>query len=73
LPLQSVEQLYSVERPIDDSERLLALLQRSILAKLELRQPFEKSGFPTGQKRRFLIFATEPSEAPSRLVPALPA
>jgi hypothetical protein len=35
-------------------------LQRSILTKLELREPFEKSGFPTGQKRRFLIFATEP-------------
>jgi hypothetical protein len=41
-------------------------LQRSILTKLELRQPFEKSGFPTGQKRRFLIFATEPSQIPSR-------
>jgi hypothetical protein len=38
-------------------------LQRSILTKLELRGLFEKSGFPTGQKRRFLIFATEPYAA----------
>ena len=37
-----------------------ALLQSSILTKLELRELFEKTGFPTGQKRRFLIFATEP-------------
>jgi transglutaminase-like putative cysteine protease len=35
-------------------------LQSSILTKFELRELFEKTGFPTGQKRRFLIFATEP-------------
>jgi hypothetical protein len=42
----------------------MALLQRSILTKLEFRELFEKSGVPTGQKRRFLIFATEPGFAP---------